>query len=115
MVSILGIKIECDHATHTISLSQPGYMESILDQFRMADCNPALTPMDKNLKLSARMSPDTPEKWLEMRDIPYRELIGKILYLAIATCPDIAYAVGMLCRFVENPGPEHWHAAKHVL
>jgi hypothetical protein len=103
--SILGIKIDRDRAARTISLSQPGYVESILEQFGMADCNPSLTPMDENQKLSARMSPDTPEGRSEMKAIPYRELIGKLLYLAIATRPDIAYVVGVLCRFVENPGP----------
>ena len=115
--SILGIKIERDRAAHTISLSQPGYVESILEQFGMAECNPALTPMDENQKLSTRMSPDTPEGRSEMRPIyiPYRELIGRLLYLAIATRPDIAYVIGVLCRFVENPGPQHWHAAKRVL
>ena len=51
--SILGIKIERDHAACTISLSQPGYVESILELFGMADCNPSLTPMDENQKLSA--------------------------------------------------------------
>ena len=33
----------------------------------------------------------------------------------IATRPDIAYAVGVLCRFVENLGEEHWNAGKRVL
>jgi len=113
--SILGIKIERDRAARTISLSQPGYVDSILEQFGMADCNPSLTPMDENQKLSARMSPDTPEGRSEMKAIPYREVIGKLLYLAIATRPDIAYVVGVLCRFVENPGLPHWHAAKRVL
>ena len=113
--SILGIKIERNRAARTISLSQPGYVESILEQFGMADCNPSLTPMDENEKLSARMSPDTPERQSEMRTIPYRELIGKLLYLAIATRPDISYVVGVLCRFVENPGLPHWYAAKRVL
>jgi len=112
---ILGIKIERNCAACTISLSQPGYVESILDQFSMADCNPSLTPMDKNQKLSARMSPDTPEEQSEMAATPYRELIGKLLYLAIATHPDIAYVVSVLCRFVKNPGLPHWHAVKQVL
>ena len=61
------------------------------------------------------MSPDTLEGQSEMKAIPYHELIGKLLYLAIATCPDIAYVVGVLCRFVENPGPPHWHTTKQVL
>jgi hypothetical protein len=37
------------------------------------------------------------------------------MYLAVATRPDISYTIGVLCRFVENPGPEHWGAAKRVL
>jgi len=59
--SILGIKIKHDCTAHTISLSQPGYVKSILEQFSMADCNPSLTPMDENQKLLAQMSPNTPE------------------------------------------------------
>jgi hypothetical protein len=66
-----------------------------------------LTPMEENQKLSASMSPDTPERQAEMKHYPYRELVGKLLYLAISTQLDIAYTVGVLCRFVENPGMEH--------
>jgi hypothetical protein len=36
------------------------------------------------------------------------------MFLAIATCPDIAQAAGVLCRFVSNPVPEHWKAVKHL-
>ena len=113
--SILGIKIKRNRPNRSISLSQPGYIESILEQFSMSECNPAHTLMQENHKLSTSMSPDTPEQQAEMKAYPYRELIRKLLYLAIATRPDIAYTVGVLCRFVENPGMEHWLAAKHVL
>jgi len=71
--------------------------------------------MEENLKLSMKMSPVTPEDRLSMKTVPYHELVGKLLYLTVATRPDIAYTVGVLCRFVENPGPAHWHAAKRVL
>jgi len=59
--SILGIKIERDCPNWSISLSQPGYIESILEQFGMSECNPAHTPMQENHKLSTSMSLDTPE------------------------------------------------------
>jgi hypothetical protein len=36
------------------------------------------------------------------------------MYLAIATHPDIAHAVGVLCRFTSKPGPAHWKAANHL-
>ena len=47
-----------------------------------------------------------------MKKVPYRELVGKLLYLAVATHPNISYAIGVLCHFVENPGHLHWGAAK---
>jgi hypothetical protein len=100
--SILGMKIERDPLCRSVSLSQPGYIESILDNFSMSDCNPSSMPMDEGQKLSVQMSPSTPEEKAKMARVPYRELIGKLLYLAVATRPDIAYVVGVLCRFVET-------------
>ena len=113
--SILGMNIVRDHAACTIALSQPGYIESILDDFCMADSNPALTPTEEGCRLSKSMSLQSLEEKIDMKDMPYRELIGKLLYLAIATRPDISYAIGVLCRFVENPGRPHWDATKRVL
>ncbi len=53
--------------------------------------------MEENLKLSVKMSPTTPEDCLGMKTVPYHKLVGKLLYLTVATRPDIAYAVGVLC------------------
>ena len=50
-----------------------------------------------------------------MRNIPYIQATGALLYLALCTRPDIAYLVGVLCRFNSNPGPAHWKAVKHLL
>ena len=71
--------------------------------------------MDENIKLSVHMSPTDSEGKALMAKVPYRELIRKLIYLAVATRPDISYAIGVLCHFVENPGPEHWGTVKHVL
>jgi len=101
------MKIERDGTARTISLSQPGYIRSILDDLRMSECNPSPTPMDGGARLSISMSPQTPEEKLGMKAVPYGELVGKLLYLAVATRPDIAYVVGVLCRFIDNPGEAH--------
>jgi hypothetical protein len=61
------------------------------------------------------MSPVSTEEKDDMKSVPYREALGKLLYLSIATRPDISYAVGVLCRFSENPGREHWSALKRVI
>jgi transposase InsO family protein len=112
---ILGVQLERDRERRTIHLSQPNYIQSILETFRMQECNGARTPMDDKLRLSSKMSPTSVSEKAEMKNVPYREAVGKLLYLSIATRPDISYAVGVLCRFNENPGKEHWSAVKRVL
>ena len=42
-----------------------------------------------------------------MKQVPYRQLVGALMYLAVATRPDIAYTVGVLGRFSSNPGPSY--------
>jgi hypothetical protein len=49
-----------------------------------------------------------------MKDIPYIHAVGSLMYLAVATRPDIAYTVGVLARFNHNPGKAHWLAVKHL-
>ena len=110
----LGMKIVRDRAARTVNLSQSGYITSIMDDFNMSDCNPCLTQMDEGTTLSVSMSPQTPEERLRMKAVPYRELVGELLCLALTARPDTAY-VGVLCRFVKNPGEAHWNAAKRVL
>ena len=60
------------------------------------------------------MEASTEEEKKQMATIPYRSLVGSILYLQL-TRPDIAYAVKELSRFLINPGPKMWAAAKNVL
>jgi hypothetical protein len=49
-----------------------------------------------------------------MRNKLYVSALGALMYLAIATQPDITHAVGVLCRCISKPGPAHWKAAKHL-
>ena len=49
-----------------------------------------------------------------MRSKPYAEAVGTLMYIAIATRPDIAYAIGVLSRFSSNPGIAHWKAVQHL-
>ena len=49
-----------------------------------------------------------------MSTVPYLSAIGSLMYLAIGTRPDIAYAVGLLSRFNSCPARVHWHAVQHV-
>jgi hypothetical protein len=50
-----------------------------------------------------------------MSDKPYGSVVGACMYLATYTRPDISYAVGVLARFISNPGRAHWVASMHLL
>ena len=49
-----------------------------------------------------------------MHDMPYHEAVGLLMYAAIATCPDIAFAVQTISCFSKNPSPKHWEAVKQI-
>ena len=58
---ILGIRVDRDKGTGTISLSQSTYLQCVLEQFGMADCNPKSTPLPPGIVLSKSDSPKTDE------------------------------------------------------
>jgi hypothetical protein len=37
------------------------------------------------------------------------------MYVMVCTRPDIAHAVGVVSRYMNNPGKEHWEAVKWIL
>nr|GAT43152.1 predicted protein [Mycena chlorophos] len=111
---LLGVEVIRDRPNRTLSLSQRQYTLDILERFGLADCNPVTTPLDAD-KLAALAGPLSEEDANYMRDKPYVNATGALSYLANVTRPDIAYAVGVLCRFNANPGPRHWKAVKHLM
>ena len=37
------------------------------------------------------------------------------MYAMVCTRPDISHVVGVVSKYMENPGKEHWNAVKWVL
>ena len=111
---LLSIKITWDRENRTISLSQLSYIDSLLRQFNFTDLRPFSTPMDTNIWYLKNKCPQTPEQATEMCHIPYREAVGSLLYLAVATCPDLAFPIGILSQFVDDTGQVHWEGVKHI-
>ena len=97
-----------------ITMSQRQYVVDLLNQFGMEECHPTATPLVAKQKLTRDMSPVTDAELQRMADIPYRSAVGSLMYLALATRPDIANAVRDLARYSHNPGWDHWLGVKHV-
>ncbi|TFY61298.1 hypothetical protein EVG20_g7113 [Dentipellis fragilis] len=111
---LLGIKVTCDRDARTISLSQTSYIDSILARFNFVDAKPLSMPMIPGVSYSKDDCPTSPADVARMCCVPYREAIGSLMYAAVATRPDIVFAISTLLQFLDNPGEVHWEAVKCV-
>ena len=111
----LGIAVERNASE--ICLSQTSFIDRIVAQFGQTDAHPVETPMIAGLQLRRpdKLVPTPPEVEEWSARTPYRELVGSLNYIAVATRPDIAYAVGRLASFLDCYREEHWAAAIRVL
>jgi len=108
----LGIEIYIEENCTRISFGQKAFFTVILKRFNMQNAHCASTPMDPNVKLD--LADDRGEK--ELKDIKgYQAIVGSLMYAALATRPDISFAVAALCRYNSRPFTSHLTTAKRVL
>jgi hypothetical protein len=108
----LGCEVIRDRAARTGKLVQTGYAERVLRTFGRWDCNPVLTPLDPNVRLTKRDSPEVVDPRLHRR---MRSIVGCLSYLVNMTRPDSAFTYSQLSKFVQSPGPVHLAAAERAL
>ncbi|KAK8948501.1 hypothetical protein KSP39_PZI005632 [Platanthera zijinensis] len=112
---VMGIQIHRDRSRGILGLSQKAYIDKVLNKYGMKGCSPGETPISKGDKLSLLQCPKNDLQVEQMKDIPYASAVGSLMYAQVCTRPDIAFVVGMLGRFLSNPGIDHWKAAKRVM
>ncbi|CAM6082590.1 unnamed protein product [Calypogeia fissa] len=112
---ILGMEIHRDRKQGKLWLTQSKYTNKVLAKLNMASAKAMSVPLAAHFKLSAAHCPtDAIEKGL-MSKIPYDSAVGSLMYLMVCTRPDIAHAVGVVSRYMANPGKVHWEAVKWIL
>ena len=95
----------------SIKVSQEGYARKILHRFGMSECKPVSTPIPKESIQSGKVSENDSNQELHF---PYRQAVGALMYLMTGTRPDIAYAVGVASRCLENPKPSDVVLVKRI-
>ncbi|CAM6117598.1 unnamed protein product [Calypogeia fissa] len=112
---ILGMEIHRDRQKGKLWLTQGQYTKKVLAKFNMASAKAVSTPLAPHFKLSAAFCPtDSVEKGL-MSKVPYDSAVGSLMYLMVCTKPDISHAIGLVSRYMANPGKVHWEAVKWIL
>lgn len=107
LTTYLGISVKRD--AKSITLSQPGLINRILEATNMQDCRPNAIP--------AAMKPLGSDPDAEVMDESwnYRSIVGMLQYLSTSTRPDIAFAVSQIARFSTNPKKSHATAVKTLI
>jgi Reverse transcriptase (RNA-dependent DNA polymerase)/gag-polypeptide of LTR copia-type/GAG-pre-integrase domain len=109
----LGMQIEqmrdAGGVLQSVRLHNSKAVTELLRDFQQADAIPKATPVETGLRLSRESGEPLPA------DNRYRELVGKVLYLANTVRPDLAYIAGVLSRFAAAPTSEHMKAGVRVL
>ncbi|KAJ5267340.1 hypothetical protein N7478_010148 [Penicillium angulare] len=109
--SFLGIQF--DHQVDgSVSIHQHQYIQKVLSDFGMENCQPKSTPMNPKQSLNSRAEEEPPDEEAKAR---YATAIGSLMYLMVGTRPDIAFALGMLSRFTSRPQSHHQVALQRLL
>jgi hypothetical protein len=104
----LGIEIIRDRQNRLIWLSQSDYLDKIAN-LAQGSRKWVGTPMGKEELLPyAGIA-------TELSRTLYQKKVGSILYAAVITRPDVAFAASRIARLSMNPGPEHHAAADRIL
>jgi hypothetical protein len=115
----LGIRIERDCESRTVSLSQQSLIDQTISKFGQSDAYSAPTSMVEGA--TAVLKRPDPSEQLSDQDksdlaqLPYRSLIGSLMYIAIGTRLDISFAVSKLSQFLDCYRRVHWQAALQVV
>lgn len=106
----VGLQINRDRSNKQMFLSQRNYTEQVLSKFEMNDAKEVAVPADPH----ASLQPVGNNVQLKC-NVPYRETVGSLMFLASVSRPDIAFAVSYVSRFLNGYGNSHWQAIKRIL
>ena len=105
----LGMKVVQNEGSESVWLGQQVYTESLLRKFGMDNAKAVATPVDVSTKLTKATDAD---ECLNQQE--YQSAVGGLLYLAVATRPDIAFAVSNVTKFSAQPTQQDCTAVKRI-
>ncbi|CAI7856378.1 unnamed protein product [Closterium sp. NIES-53] len=108
----LGMHVDRDRANGTIHLHQDKYVKGVVERFTMGNSKPVGTPLATGFSCLTR---EEESALGEAEGKRFHLLVGSLMYAAVSTRPDLAYAAGVLGRVVSNPHTGHVRARGRVL
>ena len=103
----MGVEYKGDKEKKVIELSQTSYIRSVLERFDISRSSSLPAAPSVNLR---PVKDDN-----DAKNVPFREVVGCLMWIANQTRPDIANAVRAVARHSHDPKEIHWKAAQKIL
>lgn len=107
--NFVGVQIERNHANKSILLHQRAYLRRIICKFHMREAKSISIPADPHVILSPVENNEESQI-----NVPYREAVGSLMFLATVSRPDIAFAVSNVSKYLNSHNNRHWQAVKKI-
>lgn len=110
-----------DREKRTVAIHQePKIAKLLMDERyspeeRLKVIKPCKIPASPDKTLTKDMSPTDDKERARMANVPYKSVVGQLLYISITARPDISTAVSSCGRYSHNPGQEHWDAVLQIV
>lgn len=105
----LGMEITTEYDKQIINMNQNKYTVNLLERFDKNNMNPVTSPVEMGINLERSL-----ETASETNIHKYQQQVGSLIYLAINTRPDIAFAVNRCARYMANPNESHFRALDRI-
>lgn len=108
----LNIRVTRDRPNRRLYLTQDAYVDKIVKLYGLAGGPTIQTPLSRDS--ASAYKPYNGQATAD--DIKaYQQRVGSVIYPAYMTRPDIAMAVSILARFMQNPSPFHMDEVNRVI
>ena len=111
--SFLGMHVEHDLNNKIITISQPGYVATLLDRFQIEEISskyPLKVPFPRY-----DLADDNPVPLSKQEQSLFMKMVGSLLFLSTRPRPDISFHVNYLSLFMKSATIRQLHLATRVL
>ena len=110
----VGIKIQCD-AEFNYYADQSRMVEEITKEMNLTGARDEHLPYPMDGPNLSKMDNSTEDNKAECDKFPYRRVVGQLMYGMVHTMVCIMYALNVLSRYRNSPGPRHIAHLLHLL
>ena len=109
--TIIGWQLTRDTVARIMKIDQSAFIRDLIIKERLTKCNTNVIPMKAGSSIKMSESDD-----YDKTDIhTYQQLIGKLIYLACGTRPNIVFAIGQLSKHNADLRKKDLQATKRVV